>query len=106
MLAACETSPGLGGRALHTWSRLLRAQARAAGVASDDAVFGIAWSGQMTEARVLRLLRNLPAGTSEIYFHPAQHRDALIAALMPDYAHEAELAALLSPAVKAALPRA
>jgi hopanoid biosynthesis associated protein HpnK len=105
VLAACATPSGLGGRALHAWCRLLRAQARAAGVASDDAVFGIAWSGQMTEARVLRLLQNLPAGTSEIYFHPAQQRDALIAALMPGYAHEAELAALLSPAVKAALPR-
>jgi hopanoid biosynthesis associated protein HpnK len=105
VLAACGTPPRLSARALYAWSRLLRAQARAAGIASDEAVFGLAWSGGMTERRVLCLLENLPLGTSEIYFHPAQDRDPLIAALMPEYAHDAELAALLSPAVRAALSR-
>lgn len=106
VLAACGTSAGIGGRALATWSRLLRAQVRRAGMATSDQVFGIAWSGAMTEARVLALLARLPAGESEIYFHPAARRDALLDRLMPTYQHEAELAALLSPAVRAVLAEA
>jgi hypothetical protein len=53
----------------------------------------------MTAGRVERLLRLLPAGQNEIYFHPAARRDPTIERLMPDYEHEAELAALLDPAV-------
>lgn len=104
VLAACGARAGAGARALHAWSRLLRRQACAAGIAADDAVFGVAWSGHMTEPRVLRLLANLPAADCELYFHPAAARDARLAALMPDYEHMAELAALLSPAVRSALP--
>ncbi len=103
VIAACGTSPGLGGRALYRWSSLLRRQARTAGVGTPDAVFGLAWSGHMTETRLLRLLPKLPGGECEIYFHPAARRDAAIAALMPTYEHEAELAALLSPRVREAL---
>jgi hopanoid biosynthesis associated protein HpnK len=103
IMAACGARPTAGARALHTWTAVLRRQARAAGVASTDAVFGLAWSGHMTEPRVLRLLENLPAGSAELYFHPAARRDAALAALMPDYEHAAEQAALLSPAVRAAL---
>jgi hypothetical protein len=69
---------------------------------SPDSVFGLAWSGHMTEARLLRLIPSLPEGESEIYFHPAARRDAAIDAAMPGYEHEAELAALLSPVVRAA----
>ena len=92
-----------GGGVLHRWTRLLRRQARGAGMAVNDSVFGLAWSGHMTEARVLQILQALPDGVSEIYFHPASGRDPLIDATMPDYEHEAELAALLSPLVRARL---
>ena len=95
-----------GGRALYRWTGLLRRQARAAGMAVNDAAFGLAWSGHMTEARLLRLVPVLPEGVSEIYFHPATGRDAAIETTMPDYEHAAELAALLSPAVRTALDRA
>jgi len=95
VLARCGTRVGLGGRALCQWSRLLRRQIRAAGMTSTDHCFGIAWSGHMTRARLDRLLRELPDGDSEIYFHPAVARDAALRRLMPDYEHEAELAALL-----------
>ena len=106
VLAACGLRAGLGARALYAWSRVLRAQARAAGIATDDAVFGIAWSGHMTPPRVRALLENLPGGDCELYFHPAARRDAAIAALMPDYEHEAELAALLDPGVRDRLAQA
>jgi len=35
-------------------------------------------------------------GSSEIYCHPATTRDATLQRLMPEYQHEAELAALLA----------
>ncbi|MBU6497799.1 MAG: hopanoid biosynthesis-associated protein HpnK [Rhodospirillales bacterium] len=103
VLAACRTRLGLGARALHLWTRLLRHQVRRAGMTCNDAVFGLAWSGHFTEERLRRLIPNLPDGLNELYFHPAAGRDATIAALMADYEHEAELAALLSPAVRAML---
>ena len=96
VLARCGTRVGVGAHALYYWSRLLRRQVRAAGMTTSDYCFGIAWSGHMTEARLRRLIAVLPEGESEIYLHPATARDALMRRLMPDYEHEAELAALLS----------
>jgi hypothetical protein len=81
----------------------LRRQARRAGLLTNDQVFGLAWSGGMTEERLLRLIPLLPPGLSEIYFHPAARRDPLLDRLMPGYAHEGDMAALLSPAVCAAV---
>ena len=101
VLAACGTRVGLGGRALYWWTRVLRRQARAAGLATNDSCFGLAWSGHMTTDRVRCLLSALPDGVSEIYFHPATGssaaaRDTTLRRLMPDYEHQAELAALLA----------
>jgi len=93
--AADGTRTGPGGRALLLWTRLLRAQARRARLATTECCFGLAWSGQMREARVARLVAHLPPGLSEIYFHPAARPDPLLARLMPGYAQEAELATLL-----------
>ncbi len=95
VLVACGYQPRWGDYALHLWSSVLRAQVRQAGLACDDQVFGIAWSGQMTEARVRRLLDHLPPGQSEIYFHPALGSDPTLQALMPNYQHQAEFEALL-----------
>jgi hypothetical protein len=95
VMARCGTLVGWGDKALYHWSRLLRRQAHAAGIAANDHCFGLAWSGHMTAERVRRLLANLPDGDNEIYFHPAAERDPVLKRLMPDYEHEAELAALL-----------
>ena len=95
ILARCGARSGIGGHALYHWSRLLRRQVRAAGMTTTDHCFGIAWSGHMTRGRLTRLVAELPFGTSEIYFHPATERDAMLRGLMPDYEHDAELAALL-----------
>jgi len=103
VMAALGVPQGLGARALHGWTWLLRRQARRAGLQTNDYAFGIAWSGHMTAARLTALAPCLPAGLSEIYLHPATHRDALLTRLMPDYEHEAELAALCDPEVRAAL---
>jgi hopanoid biosynthesis associated protein HpnK len=95
VLVACGHRPRWGDYALYQWSLMLRGQVRRAGLACDEQVFGIAWSGQMTEARVRRLLAHLPPGRSEIYFHPATESDKVLRALMPDYQHRAEFEALL-----------
>ncbi len=96
----------LGTVALHAWTGQLRRTLRHAGLATNDQVFGLAWSGAMTEARLLRLIPLLPEGVSEIYFHPAKTRTEALVRAMPDYRHAEELAALLSPRVRQALATA
>jgi hypothetical protein len=78
----------------------LRRRLRRAGLAINDHVFGIAWSGAMTEDRVLGLLPHLPEGVSEIYFHPATEITPALRAAMPGYRPTEELAALVSPDVR------
>jgi hypothetical protein len=57
-------------------------------------VFGLAWSGAMTPARVTGLIEHLPDGLSEIYLHPAT---GPYAGSAPGYQYEGELAALTDP---------
>jgi hopanoid biosynthesis associated protein HpnK len=102
VMAQCGVPPTIGARALQQGTRVLRAQARRAGLSVNDHVFGVAWSGAVTEARLLALAPHLPPGQTEIYTHPAAGRDNLLDRLMPTYQHEQELAALLSPALRQA----
>ena len=83
---------------LQPWIAALRRRVRRAGLVAPDQVFGLAWSGALHEERLCGVLRNLPDGISEVYAHPAT-RDGYAAAT-PGYRHAAELAALLSPAVR------
>ncbi len=101
VLARCGARVGLGAHVLYRWTALLRRQARAAGMETNDYCFGLAWSGHMTAARLRTLVPVLPDGCNEVYFHPAASRNALLCRLMPDYEHEAELAALLDTEVLA-----
>jgi hopanoid biosynthesis associated protein HpnK len=76
-------------------SALMSWRARSAGLAVTDRVFGLSWSGSMTEARIAGILHNLPHGSTEIYTHPASapyHEGAA-----RDYLYAEELAALVSP---------
>ncbi|MCS6927380.1 MAG: hopanoid biosynthesis-associated protein HpnK, partial [Candidatus Binatia bacterium] len=85
------------------WSWLLKTRLRRAGIKTNDFVFGLHDTGAMDEATVLRLLRYLPEGVTELYFHPATRRSTDRAPVLPVYKHEEELAALVSPRVRAAL---
>ena len=105
IMRACGERSGLGARALHTWSGILKRQARRRGVGFDQHVFGLSWTGHVTAERLLRLRDVLPAGSSEIYLHPARGRDEVLALLMPDYDPAAELAALCDPRVIEAYAR-
>ena len=102
-VAAAEGGPaagGLGAAALRAWTGQLKAMLKRQGIATNDQVFGLAWSGAMTEARIAGLIPHLPDGVSEIYFHPATRLSSKLAATMPTYRHADELAALVSPEVK------
>lgn len=81
------------------FARALRRRFARAGIASPDAVFGLAWSGAMTAPRLRGILENLPQGLSEIYLHPAT---GPYPGAAPGYAYAEERAALLDPAVIAA----
>ncbi|MEI9994895.1 MAG: hopanoid biosynthesis-associated protein HpnK [Rhizomicrobium sp.] len=78
------------------WAMLARARLRAAGMKVPDQVFGLAWSGAMTPARVLGLIENLPDGLTELYLHPAT---GPYEGCAPGYAYADELAALVAPRV-------
>ncbi len=94
---------GVGERAMRRWCAVLRRQARRAGLLTNDRVFGLRWTGHMTQARVETLLAALPPGLTEIYFHPATERDGVLQRLMPGYDHAAEHAALLGTVKPAAV---
>jgi hopanoid biosynthesis associated protein HpnK len=98
-----ETRPGLGATALRLWTGQLARTIRRAGLVANDHVFGLAWSGALTEDRLLALIPNLPDGVSEIYGHPATTMTPGIRRTMPDYRHPEELAGLTSPRVRDAL---
>jgi len=80
------------------WTALLGRRVRGRGLTAPDRVFGLAWSGAMTEQRVAGLLRNLPVGLSEIYCHLATADR--FAGAAPGYRYADELAAMTAPAVK------
>jgi hopanoid biosynthesis associated protein HpnK len=83
------------------WIALLRRRLRRAGLVRNDRLFGLAWTGAMTEERVLRLVASLPPGTSELYCHPAVAQTPRLARTMPRYRPVEELAALVSARVRA-----
>jgi hopanoid biosynthesis associated protein HpnK len=88
---------------LAPWVLLMKHRLRAAGIFHNDRLFGIARSGGMNEEQMLAVLARLPFGNTEIYLHPATLSGAEIASTMPTYRHADELAALLSPRVRAAM---
>jgi hopanoid biosynthesis associated protein HpnK len=76
----------------------LRRRLAAAGLLVAQRTFGLRWSGQMTEARLAGLIRQLPQGVSEIYLHPAT---GTYPGAAGGYRYAEELQALLAPQVKA-----
>jgi hopanoid biosynthesis associated protein HpnK len=95
VLAQIEAHKSSGVVALTApFARGLKRRFRRAGIAAPDSVFGLAWSGAMTPARVTGLIEHLPEGLSEIYLHPAT---GPYAGSAPGYQYEGELAALTDP---------
>ena len=92
------------GATMLPWSLRARRRLRRAGVVTNDALFGLYDTGTLTEAAWLRIVPRIGPGVFEIYCHPATRPAAGPAEPGPSPA--AELAALLSPAVREALDRA
>lgn len=87
---------------LAPWLMRMKRRLRAAAMTFNDQIFGIACSGSVDEGTMLDILRNLPAGATEIYLHPATREASPVGS--PVACREAgELAALLSPRVRAAI---
>lgn len=78
----------------------------AAGIRAPDRIYGMHQTGHVDEAYLLWLIPRLPAGLSEVYCHPAARPPAALVRYQPGYDHEGELAALMSPRVRAALAAA
>lgn len=83
----------------YPWMRLLMRRVRKRQVKTSDQVFGLKWSGAMTEHRLKGILSHLPDGVSEVYVHPATADQ--FAGATRGYRYADELAALTAPAVKA-----
>ena len=81
-------------------SRHARPQLDRLGIRYAGEVKGVLNSGRMTEEYLLNIIDDLKDGLTEIYFHPGVLPDAEITRRMPDYRHEEELAAILSPALR------
>lgn len=94
-----------GTRSIEPWIRLMRARARRYGMHYNDYAYGINDVGAMTEERVLQMLELLPDGVTELFFHPASAPFVGADAGTAHFAWADELAALTSPAVRAALER-
>jgi len=84
----------------NSYARTAQARLRRAGMLVPDQLFGLAWSGALTQARLAALLERLPPGLSEIYCHPAIRDD--FPGHAPGYRYRDDLDALLgvSTAVK------
>ncbi len=76
------------------WAAITLRRVRNAGLITTDRVFGLTWSGAMTEERIAGLLDKLPPGRTEIYTHPATSTGYEGAAR--GYRYAEELAALVS----------
>jgi hopanoid biosynthesis associated protein HpnK len=84
-------------------ARRLARLARRAGLVVTDRVFGLRWTGAMTAGRIAKLVAALPAGSTEIYAHPATADG--FAGSAPGYRYRDELAALTEPGVIEAMRR-
>ena len=94
-----------GTRSIAPWLALMRARARAAGVACNDYAFGVNEAGALTEPRVLEILGRLPDGVTEIFFHPATGAFDGADRGTERFQWAGELAALTSPRVREAIVR-
>jgi hopanoid biosynthesis associated protein HpnK len=81
-------------------------QARAAGLFTNDHLFGLTNDGRMTEDYLVGLVPRLQPGVTEIYCHPALYPEPELRRWGLRYQRQAELAALLSPRLRDTLAAA
>jgi hopanoid biosynthesis associated protein HpnK len=106
-LALLANEPGRWGRWLSAlllapWIALVKYRLHRAGLRTTDRVVGLHDTGRMTTTRLRKVLQALPAGSTEIFCHPALS-DAEGPWPLAVAASRAELDALLDPTVRALL---
>jgi hopanoid biosynthesis associated protein HpnK len=84
-------------------SRTAERKLRAQGILFSDSFFGLHQSGDVNERYLLALLPRLRGGITELYCHPAFLPCQEAQYWTPTYRREVEVAALSSPAVRAAI---
>jgi hopanoid biosynthesis associated protein HpnK len=94
---------GAAAASLKPMIALMKRRLDAAAIFHNDAIFGVAATGEMDESTLLQIINRLPPGVTEIYLHPASWRPQALTPTMSGYRHADELAALLSGDVNAAL---
>jgi chitin disaccharide deacetylase len=94
------------GATVAPWALRARHRLRRAGVVTNAALFGLYDTGALTEAAWLRIVPRIGPGLFEVYCHPATSMTTDSAGEDPTTSPADELAALLSPVVRAALDRA
>jgi hopanoid biosynthesis associated protein HpnK len=82
-----------------TLSRRMFKLMQARGIRSTDRLFGVHQTGHLSETYIIGLIAQLPTGTTELYFHPAED----IGATPPPAAARMEAQILKSPRVREAL---
>jgi hopanoid biosynthesis associated protein HpnK len=80
-------------------SRRMSRMMQAHGIRTTDRLFGLHQTGHISEEYVAAIIAALPAGTTEIYFHPALD----IGATPPAPSAQLEAHLLMSPRIRAAL---
>jgi hopanoid biosynthesis associated protein HpnK len=88
---------------MYPWVMRLRRKLKKNAIAHNKELFGLYETGSMDIQSWLRLIPKIRPGVTEIYCHPAARDTYFLQRSAPSYQHLAELAALLSPEVKAAL---
>jgi hopanoid biosynthesis associated protein HpnK len=91
------------GAVFHALAAYAAPQLRAAGIVTADRVYGMHQTGHVDERYLLTLIPALLPGVSEVYCHPSAGVSSALAPYQPGYDHAGELAALLSPRLRAAL---
>lgn len=91
---------------LFPWLAITKRMLHRAGIRHNDTLFGMADSGAMSLDLILGFIRNLPAGITELHFHPATKRCPEIDTTMAGYIHEDEFAALTSEELHRAIMNA
>lgn len=96
----------VGRLGLSTLARLAACKAHRRGLLTPDNFAGIVAGEAVSEGELLHLIAHLPQGTTEVMMHPGMKNDVLQEDSGWQHDFEAELAAILSPRVEAALQKA
>ena len=103
--AGKRTAAAVRNACLAPWLWLVRWRLRRAGIRCNAEVRGLSDTGTMDEGTVLRLIDTIDRDVTEMFFHPATATPSAEVLPQPVSRHVAELRALCSPVVRAALER-